>query len=158
MKVLLTTLLLTVPLVFYAQKITNNIKTVKTLNVYGNSKVIIGKIEVNQTLKTKVYLIKSNQSKDSTGVWVSEYFFGNNEEVPLFNANVLLEFDKPVLSEQTRPGTSFSITWGLTEDKMQYYFKAGQINRPFEGNIIFSFQIRSAEKITPVIKGVAGIL
>ena len=161
MKYYLTHLLIFVTIFSFAQQPkVNNIKEVKTLNIYGgNNKTVIGKIIVNQTLQTKIFLINYSQTKDSLGIYTTIFNLGNNENFPLFGGNFSLQFDKPVISADGSPLSSgMSISTSLDADKMNYTFKAGQINRPFEGNILISFVIKSTQSTLVTIKGIDGVL
>jgi len=161
MKYYLSIFLTITTLVSFAQqpKI-NNINEVKTLNIYGgNNKTVIGKIIVNQTLQTKIFLINYSQTKDSSGIYTTIINLGNNENVPLFGGNISLYFDKPVISAEGSPLSSgMNILTSLDANKMNYSFKAAQINQPFEGNILISFVIKSTQKTLVTIKGIDGVL
>ena len=147
---------------FAQQPKVNNIKEVKTLNIYGNNnKTVIGKLIINQTLQTKVYLLSYSQSKDSNGIVTTILNFGNNENLPLFNTDIFLLFDKPVLSVSEQIASSaMTLSYSISDDKRSYSFKAGQLNRPFEkGNILLSLTITSQPKTNITIaKGVDGII
>ena len=141
-------------------KINNKIKEVKNLNIYGNGKTIIGKIIINQTIKTKIFLLGSSQVKDSSGNFTTVLEFGNEEAIPFFNGDFFFQFDQPVISVEPHLTVGMSLSYGLSDDHKSFFFTAGQINRPFgNGNILIYFTIQSATKVKVVIaKGVDGIL
>lgn len=154
--------LLVLPLLFIVaisnSQITNKIDKVETLKIY-NGKVEIGKIIITPTLKTKIFLIKSTQKKDTSGVYITTFYFGNNDNLPLFGVKMVLNFDYPVYSCSQAVGSGISSAWGLSENKKTYTYMASQVNRsPFSESIIMSFTIKSAEKIKTQILGIDGIL
>lgn len=161
MKYYLTYLLICSTLFSFAQQPkVNNIKQVKTLNIYGKgNKTVIGKLIVNQTLQTKIFLINSYQTKDTLGIYTTTIDLGNNENVPLFGGDFSLEFDTPVISAEGKPHSmGMNISTTLNEDHTNFSYKIGQVNRPFGGgNILLSFVIKSTKKILVTIKGLDGI-
>lgn len=159
MKYYLTFLLIFSALFSFAQQPkVNNIKQVKTLNIYGNgNKTVIGKLIVNQTLETKIFYISSYQTKDTLGTYTTTINLGNNENVPLFGGNFSLQFDNPVISAEGHCN-GMNISTSLDAEKKNFTFKAGQINRPFQGNILISFEIKSSQKILVTLNGVNGQL
>lgn len=159
MKYYLTPLVLFSTLLSFAQQPkVNNIKQVKTLNIYGNgNKTVIGKLIVNQTLETKIFHISSYQTKDSLGIYTTTINLGNNENVPLFGGNFSLHFDNPVISVEGHCN-GMNISTSIDGEKKTFTFKAGQINRPFQGNILLSFEIKSTQKTLVTLNGVDGQL
>lgn len=144
---------------FGQQPKVNNINEVKTLNIYGsNTKNIIGKIIVNQTLQTKVFLLTYSQKKDSLGIYTTIINLGNNENLPLFGVKVMLKFNKPVISIDPNMTVAFTISSGFNDTNTEFIFSAQQINRPFEGNNILTFIIKSNEPVLTTIFGIDGFL
>ena len=161
MKYFLTSILICSTLVSLAQQPkVNNIKQVKTLNIYGNgNKTIIGKLIINQTLQTNIFLINSYQTKDTLGIYTTTINLGNNENVPFFGGDFSLQFNSPVISAEGQPkSVGMNISTTLNEPHTNLTYKVGQINRPWEGNILLSFIIKSTSKTLVTIKGLDGIL
>ena len=160
-KILLTSLLLNLPIFSICQspKI-NNIQEVKQLNIYGNNnKTVIGKVLINETLDTKVYLLAYEEKTDTIGNYITILKFGNNEKVPLFGTDIVLQFDSPVISVNPQiASVAMSEGWGYNADKTAFEYKAGQLNRPYEGNTILTLTILSKKKIFTTIHGIEGIL
>lgn len=140
-------------------QIVNKINKVKELKIYGNSKVEIGTIIVNPTLATKIFLLKSIQTLDSSGVYTTIFILGNNEKLPLFGLDVSLQFNAPIISCEHNSGVSMSIYESMSQDKKGYYLKVSQINRqPWAEPEILRFTIKSFTKIKTTINGIDGKL
>lgn len=161
MKILPIAFLLSISLFSFSQspKI-NNINEVKTLNIYGNNnKTVIGKAIINQTLETKVYLLSYEQKRDTSGKYITTLKFGNNEKIPLFGTDIALKFNYPVIAVNSQiASVAMSEQWGYNNDKTAYQFKAGQLNRPMEGNVILTLTIESEKKIFTTVYGIDGII
>ncbi|SDT60988.1 hypothetical protein SAMN05216490_4310 [Mucilaginibacter mallensis] len=138
----------------------NKIGEVKELKIYGSdAKIVIGKIIVNETLETKLYLINSTQLKDDSNYYVTKFNFGNNQSVALFGAKITMKFNKPVLFVNFGGfSTATAMGFGISADKTSYVFKAQQINRDPDNHVIITFIIKSKERITTEVSGVDGIL
>jgi hypothetical protein len=162
MKYYLTSFFICYTLLAFAQKQkVNNINQVKSLNIYGNgNKTVIGKLIVNQTLQTKIFLINSYQTKDTLGIYTTTINIGNKENVPLFGGDYSLEFDTPVISAEGKPQSmGMDISTTLNEAHTNFSYKIGQVNRPWGGGyILLSFVIKSTRRTLVTIKGIDGIL
>lgn len=159
MKFYLTILSLIISSMTFGQKnatvINNDIQNVKTLKIYGNGKTVIGKIIMNQTLKTKVLLLKTDQFKDTlTGLFTTIVELGNKDNIPLFGVNITLKFDKPYLSIDAHC-TAMSVSESRSNDQKEFIFEAGQINLNNFGPML-QFEIKSKEKIVYTISGIDG--
>lgn len=142
----------------YAQEkkiTTNKIDNVKTLNIYGKSKVIIGKVIINQPLSTKAYLISLSQTKDSSDTYTSIIDIDNKEKTPLFGLDITLMFDKPVLSVDPSLIGQGSFE-SFSDDHLRYKLKVDQVNnQPFIDPKI-RITVTGKQKFITTISGVVG--
>nr|WP_294793326.1 hypothetical protein [uncultured Mucilaginibacter sp.] len=161
MKYFATFLLLTVSSLAFAQqkKITNNIDVVTNLNINGNdTKVSIGKIIIQETLQTKLYLIKSEQKRDSTG-YLTTFYFGNNERLPLFGTAILIKLDSKIITVNLQlAGLAMYVTRGIQSDNKSYLLKAQQINRDADSSTIIVITVKTENQIHADIYGLDGVL
>lgn len=158
MKKTLSIICILICVIVNAQKTYNtNIDSAGTVNIYGNGKTIIGKIIINQSIKSKILLAEQSQNKDTSGTYITVFKFVNsdNQGVPFFAVNISLEFDLPVVSVSPdligETTSAFSINFDLTNANKGFYFKASQINA--QG---FQFKILSKNKIMTKILGIDG--
>jgi len=146
-------------------QIKNNIGTVKTLKIYGNGKVVIGTIVIQQTLETKIFLLNSTQQSDSTGTYTTFLGFGNKSKLPMFGVDITIKFSDSVISVNgATPGNSLSAAAGtniygyISKNSKELVFKAAQVNQQLLTDNMIVFEIKSKKKITFSIYGVDGIL
>lgn len=141
---------------FCFSQTTNNIKEVKTLNVYGNGKVIIGQIVINQLTKTKILLADITQEKDSSGVYTTTYRFVPELDDSGFKFNISIVFDQPFIEPfysnffSTDVGSVTQYTF--SKDVKQKYISA-------KGNTTssqISFFVKSYKPVKATIHGVDG--
>ena len=132
---------------------------VKELNVYGeNGKSVIGKVIVNATTTTKLFLLKSIQKKDTVNNYVTTFYFGNKETTPLLEARILMKFSKPVIDVMPSFSAAFNSVNGLSDDHLTYVFKAGRLERDPGSVVIISFTIKSKGRVVTEISGLDGIV
>lgn len=138
-----------------SRKYETKIAKANIVNIYGNGRTVIGKIILNTILKTKIFLIKSEQIKDDfTGVYTTLLELDNKEKVPLFGVNISLLFSSPVISV-TSHVFGFSVSENLSDNNKKYNFQAGQINRNPLGPT-YQIEIKSENKILVTISGLDG--
>jgi hypothetical protein len=153
--------LLIIMLCFYALGAIAQSKTnqVKQLNVYGrDGKTVIGKVVVNTTAASKLFLLKSTQKKDSANNYVTTFYLGNKETAPVLDARILMSFSKPVMEVMPSFSTAFNNVNGLSEDHLTYIFKAGRLDRDPGSVVVISFAIKSKDRAITEISGLDGIV
>ncbi|HEY2726962.1 MAG TPA: hypothetical protein VGI61_07300 [Parafilimonas sp.] len=79
-----------------AQTNNSNISEVKTLNI-KQGKANIGKIIINQAVKTQVYLASITQQTDSAGNYKTQYKFVPGSKGATFNFSISITFDKKLI-------------------------------------------------------------
>jgi hypothetical protein len=153
--------LLIIMLCFYAlgaiaQSKTN---TAKQLNVYGrDGKTVIGRVIVNTTSASKLFLLKSTQKKDSANNYITTFYLGNKETTPLLDARILMKFSKPVIDVMPTFSAAFNSLSGLSDDHITYIFKAGRLDRDPGSVVVISFDIKSKDRVITEISGLDGIV
>ncbi len=130
MKFILTTCLVFTFLTSFGQQPkVNNINQVKTLNIYGsNNKTTIGKLIINQKLESKLFLTQTLQTKDSSGIYRTEFLFKNPEGVPTFGVKMDFHFDKPCdTAYSTFDGVIMGHLWGFVGNKNNFRITVDQL-------------------------------
>jgi len=132
----------------------NQVNNLKELNIYGgNSKISIGKILVNPTIKPKLLLSGYTQVKDTADTYKTTFIFNSVDNLPFFGVNVYLRFNESVSSVHAIfNGTAMIMSEGQSQDMKEYQFKASQINADS-----FSIEIVSKTKIFTTMYGVDGM-
>jgi hypothetical protein len=160
MKIFITLFICSYTLISEAQNVKNenNIKELKTLNIYGqNNKVIVGKIIINQSVNKQLFLKKLTQVRDSSGIYLTTIILDTPEDPRVVGYSLLLEFDKPVMSVDAYNGilSGGAIIGGLDKTKKRWSEKATElnINKVFGGYTII---IKSESLIKTTIHGIAG--
>jgi hypothetical protein len=139
-----------------AAQITNNIKKVGTLNIYGNGKTVIGQIIINQTIETKVFLTKSSQKKDTGDIFLTTLSFDNKAKIPMFGVDISLDFDGPVLSVEPN-ASAINESFSTSNGNKHYQIQISQVNR-FPNTDPLSIIIKSKTPVFTKISGIDGIL
>lgn len=153
--------LLIIILCFWIVDVKSQSKTsdVKELNVYGHDgKSVIGKLIVNTSVPTKLFLLKSIQKKDTSDNYITTFYLGNKEATPLAAARIFMKFNKPVITVTPSFSAAFNNVNALADDHLTYFFKASQLNRDPGSVVVISFTIKSSEKVTAEISGLDGVL
>jgi hypothetical protein len=131
----------------------------KPLNVYGrDGKTVIGKIIINTTAATKLFLLKSVQKKDTSNNYITTFYLGNKETTPLLDARILMKFSKPVIDVMPSFSAAFNSVSGLSDDHITYIFKAGRLDRDPGSVVVISFAIKSKDRVITEISGLDGIV
>jgi hypothetical protein len=138
-----------------APKVENKINSVKTLNIYGNSKVIIGKLIINQTINKSLFLKSLTQVKDTNGIYNTTIIFDSPENPVVFGVKLKLEFDSPYLSMSEYNATTQGSMITTADDKKSWSLEATQLNimQTFGG---YTIVIQSLKPIKTTIYGIAG--
>src|SRR5579872_4588571 len=151
-----------ISLISYCQKQPQkniHVDTAAQVNIYGNGHVYIGTVIINQTIKTKIYLLGVDQQKDSTGIYTTIFSFGNKETLPLFGVNITIEFSDPIIIADIGGSAMTSVAYGYNENKTAFQFTAGQINRnSLGGNEIFTILAKSKTRLHFAIHGIDGAM
>jgi hypothetical protein len=140
-----------------AAKVENRINSVKTLNIYGNSKVIIGKVVINQNINKSLFLKSLTQIKDTSGIYNTTIVFDSPENPVVFGVKLKLEFDSPFLSISEYNATSQGTMTTTADDRKSWSLEATQLNigQTFGG---YTIVIQSLKPIKTTIYGIAGKL
>jgi hypothetical protein len=132
---------------------------VKVLNVYGsNASFVIGKLIINKSVKTNLFLLKSTQKKDTSNHYVTTFYLGNKDTIAVAGVKIIMKFSKPVKAVMPSFSAAFNVVDGISDDHISYIFKAGQLNRDSGSVVVISFRIKSKDKITTEISGLDGVL
>src|SRR3954465_1949692 len=104
---------------------------IKELSVYGqDGKTAIAKVLVDASFKSNLFLIKSIQKKDSIGNYITTFYLGNKETTPVAGIKILMKFSKPVIDvTPDNFSSAFNTIKGMSDDRLQYIFKAAPLNR-----------------------------
>jgi hypothetical protein len=139
---------------------TNRSKTtgVKELNIYGSNANFVGKLIINTSVKTNLFLLKSTQKKDTSNNYITKFYLGNRDTIPITGVKILMKFSKPVKAVMPSFSAAFNVINGISDDHISYIFKAGQLNRDAGSVIVISFTIKSKDKIATEISGLDGVL
>ncbi|GGH66890.1 hypothetical protein GCM10011379_21540 [Filimonas zeae] len=140
----------------FSQNVNNTyIKEAETVNVYSGN-VTIGKVIINESLATKLYILSSKQYRDSSGYFVTVIALGNNEKVPVFGVDLDFRFDKPILSANANL-MGMSVQESTSENRRNYKLTAAQLNRYPDGirNVV-DLEFKSMFEVKFTIKGVSG--
>lgn len=120
-----------------------------------------GKIIIDKTHHTKVYLTNFQQTVDDNGVFTTTFTFGFRFSRPTFDVNISMNFDNPLIQDgpigfQYGPvGVGRFNGAGALRNNNKYLFLQGQMTA--SGHHFF-IKVKSKEKIQPVIKGLDGQL
>lgn len=151
MKQLLTIVLILSFNLSYSQ-ITNKIGKVETLKIYGNSKVEIGQIIIIENTKYKLYLAGYESKRDSSGNYLTTYLFTNKENTTIYNVELDVEFNQPVIDANCKFMTGM-ISSGLNDSKTLYSATSNQILSKY-----FSISVISKAPLISKFRGVDGKL
>ncbi len=125
----------------------------RPVKMYSNGKTVIGEIIADRNLESKIYLIKSTQTKDSTGQYITSLQLGNNGKTPLLGLlDVRMIFNHPVTSIDCNWDAEYLMT-SISNDKMTYLFTANPYSQD-HGSLIFT--IISRDKILVRLYGTSG--
>ncbi len=155
--VLISSLLVNLSTTAQINKYETRIKEVENLNIYGHGKTIIGKVIVNQSFKSEIFLLKSIQEKDTLGNYITTLSFTNKEEAPLLGVKIELNFNKPILKiDDLVSGSNISSVY--KNGNTTFLFHASSISTGPFNNPPLTFKIFSKERILVNIKGIDGII
>jgi hypothetical protein len=133
----------------------NNIREVKSLNIYGsNNRTTIGQLIINQQLESKLLLWRTSQVLDSSGRYRTEFLFKNPEGVPTFGVKLDFSFNKPCDTAYSNfDGVLMQYYWGYVGSKSKFRIAVGQVNPNSAVRLI----VFSKEPIYTTIEGLKGI-
>jgi hypothetical protein len=143
-----------------AQTINNNkIENVKELIVNNpNTNISIAKLIINESLPTKMYLIKIIQ-KDSANWWYTSIYLGNNNlKLPVFGVDLNFKFNNhPDSVGRKGAAVEMDLYYGFT-DPLNYQYKSAQIIRRFNNALVVVFFFKSRKRLFTTISGIDGLL
>jgi hypothetical protein len=130
-----------------------------TVKILKAGTVVIGKITIIQSLRTKIYLVDVISSHDSSGIYTTTYQFAPEENLPSFGIEMAIKFNAPILRigpddftinalNSTYQGFS-----NASEDRTTIYTK-GTMSTPSN---TFSITVRSKQKLLATFSGIEGI-
>jgi len=129
------------------------------INIAAAKNVIIGKVIINESFKSPVYLIGFNQILDSSGFYVTVVTFANPGRIKTSDINVTLKFSQPFESVDWKvlaESSSLMVTgYSNSLDKKECNFYAGEMIAK-DGK--FSATIKSKKKPFVDIHGISGAL
>jgi len=137
----------------------NHIGEVGTLNIYGNGKVVVGKIIIAHGVNKQLFLKQLTQTKDTSGIYTTTIVLDTPEDPKVVGYNLKLEFDKPVISVNAYNGifSGGAFIDGLDTTKTKWSEQATEltISKILGGYTII---IKSNSAIKTTIFGIAGKL
>lgn len=128
-------------------------------NVETTDSIFSGKILVDKTKHSKIFLTNFQQTLDSAGVYTTTYTFGAKTSRPTFDVNIRMKFDAHLIHDgpigfQYGPvGVGRYSGSGALQNDNSYLFLLGQMTSP--GHHFF-IKVKSKQKINPVIAGLDG--
>ena len=131
----------------------NNLKVEKADSVFS------GKILIDKTKHSKIYLTNFQQTLDSTGTYTTTYTFGAKTSRPTFDVGIRMKFDNALIPDgpigfQYGPvGVGRYSGSGSVQNNNTYLFLQGQMTSTGHH---FYIKVKSKEKINPVIAGLDG--
>lgn len=124
------------------------------INIQKADSVFIGKIIINVTNATRLFLIDYGQNKDSSGLYITVMKFSNPDKLVSMNVDVFIEFNSPYDSaiwHGEGGGMQGEKIWGFPTKK--YARIQGDIL--FSGSIL-TLTVKSKEEIFSKIYGIDG--
>lgn len=138
-------------------KVKNNVHIDEATDIkITGSNVSIGKIIINEAVKSKILLARAIQSKDTVGRNKGKYrtifTFVGQDHMPFYGVNMSLQFDKPVISCKMLLTGMADYSEKLSTDSASYQLSGSQLITDSFNIFIFSN--------TPIftrIKGIDGV-
>lgn len=127
--------------------------------IEATDSVFSGKIVIDKTRHSKIYLTNFQQTLDSTGIYTTTYTFGAKTPRPAFDVNITMKFDAPLIHDgpigfQYGPvGVGRYSGSGALQNNNSFLFLQGQMTST--GHHFF-IKVKSKQKINPVIDGLNG--
>ncbi|MEO8821954.1 MAG: hypothetical protein ABI366_00155, partial [Ginsengibacter sp.] len=131
----------------------NDIKAEKTDSIFS------GKIIIDKTKRTKLYLTTFQQTLDSTGVYTTTYTFGAKTSRPSFDVNIRMKFDGSIIPNgpigflYSPVGVGRYSGSGALQNNNSYLYLQGQMTSATHH---FYIKIKSNEKVQAAIAGLDG--
>lgn len=116
--------------------------------LYFNGKVVIGTVVLDQLPNPKLTLAPIQLTLDSTG-YTTIFTFSNPNHLDINDLNLVLTFDKPIISVDFAGGIGHFVRYGYNPDKTEFHYSA----QKWESQTIIKLTIKSKERVKINIKG-----